>query len=203
MPGPLTTSPSAPRLLLVENDDPAIQLPGLLSRHIPELLIDSCPTVQSAIDQVRETSYHAIICSPSSVISNGTSFLTHSRRLQPAAPFLMTLLEDERDSMRIWLEYGVHDFIFKPIIESEALESVHEALVIYKVRQAVIHRQEAVIKARTRRDRFQGRDLDDSIKQEVLGLLDQSIRRMEDSAESLSASLHAIQKTVEALRKSP
>jgi response regulator RpfG family c-di-GMP phosphodiesterase len=189
-----STSLSSPRLLLLENDEAAIRLPGLLSRHIPELLIDTCPTVQSAIDQVRNQPYHAIICSPTSVISNGTSFLTHSRRIQPAAPFLMTLLEDERDTMRTWLEYGVHDFIFKPIIESEALESVHEALLIYRLRQAVIHRQQAVIEARGRRDRFQGSDLADSIKQEVLELLEQSIRRMEDSAESLATSLLAIQK---------
>jgi response regulator RpfG family c-di-GMP phosphodiesterase len=115
----------------------------------------------------------------------------------------MTLLENERDSMHNWLAYGVHDFIFKPIMESEALESVHEALVIYKMRQAVNQRQEAVIEARARRDRFEGRNLNDSIKQEVLYLLDQSIQRMERSAESLAASLKAIQQSIDQLRKTP
>ncbi|HET9961541.1 MAG TPA: hypothetical protein VFQ34_04355, partial [Nitrospiraceae bacterium] len=113
------------------------------------------------------------------------------------------LLEDERESMRNWLEYGVHDFIFKPIVESEVLESVHEALLIYKMRQAVIHRRQAVIEARQRRDRFQGRDLDEATKQELLGLFDQSIQRMAESAESLAASLAAIQRSIDQLRKTP
>jgi hypothetical protein len=67
---------------------------------------------------------------------------------------------------------------------------------------SLVHRYSSeLIEARERRDEFRKRDFNDSVKEEVLELLDRSIRRMEDSAESLAASLLTIQRSTEQLRK--
>ncbi len=191
-----------PRLLVLDEDATLVEaLSCALQPNVPRLRIDTCSSAAHARQLLFTSSYHGIVCSPSLTVTNGISVLTYSHRIQPSIPFLMTLRADERDLARHWLDLGVYDFIFSPLDPGQVLESVRQAFLLSKRRASIAHKERVLVYLSRRQMLYHTSNAETPLRHEVSKLLQDSILRIEESAESLKQTVKRIEASLKGLER--
>ena len=74
-----------PPTALVVDDDPVLleALPGLFKIRFPDLRVDRCDTVTSALDHLQLQDYGVLITDMRMPAQTGLSFLEHAKLLRP------------------------------------------------------------------------------------------------------------------------
>jgi response regulator RpfG family c-di-GMP phosphodiesterase len=120
--------------------------------------------------------------------------------MQPPIPFLLTLGPNERAHADDWLEFGVYDFIFRPLDPSQALESVQDAMMLSKRRAHIVRREQALIHLRQRREAYLVNNANRPLGPQVSKLLRSSITRLGESVEAYKQTVNRIEASLKALQ---
>jgi DNA-binding NtrC family response regulator len=200
-PQELPVDSSNSRLLVLNQDTTMIQsLSHALESNFPKLTLDTSSSPSRAQLLFDTSAYHAVISSLDLMFVDGRSFLTRSRMRQPPMPLLLTLRPDERENAQDWLDLGVYDFIFSPVDPSQAVESVQEALILSRRRAHIVHKEQALVQIRQRRERYLIKNAQIPLAQQVGELVKGSIARLEESAEAYKKTVNRIEMSLKALQ---
>ncbi|MGE3813671.1 MAG: hypothetical protein AB7G68_00580 [Nitrospiraceae bacterium] len=113
----------------------------------------------------------------------------------------MTLRADERDLARHWLDLGVYDFIFSPLDPGQVLESVRQAFLLSKRRASIAHKERVLVYLSRRQMLYHTSNAETPLRHEVSKLLQDSILRIEESAESLKQTVKRIEASLKGLER--
>ena len=194
-------APPPPRLLTLHEDRAFIgNLTAAIQPRIPALAVEHCASPRDAKARLSQSSYHAVVVSPTLTMQGDVSVLTSSRRISPPVPLLMTLKDEERAFAEDWLDLGVYDFILYPFDLCEAFQSVQQALRLSQIRAMILRTEEALFRLQGRREGYRAHHADSSLFNEVHRLLEQSMVRLEKSKDSLEETFISLERTLRQLQ---
>ncbi len=119
-----------PTHILIVDDDPALlqALPEALSLRIEGLTIDTSDSAKTALEQIANTDYDAIITDIKMPGMDGLALLTRIKELRPDTPTLLITGHGEHDLAVQALRGGAYDFIQKPIEREYLVASLRRAI---------------------------------------------------------------------------
>jgi PleD family two-component response regulator len=127
------------------------------------------------------------------------SLLARSLAHRPSIPCLLTLEEHERKFAFDFLELGAYDFILKPLKYGQVADSLRAALDLYKWCAIIANKENVLERLRHRLDNYRQRNTG-PLSERVARLVDDSIRTIELSTDSLKRSAEQIRRTLEVLK---
>ncbi|MDR2877816.1 MAG: response regulator [Chromatiales bacterium] len=120
---------SSARVLIVDDDRALLEsLPQTLRLHIPHIKVDTADCGSTALTQIANIDYHAVVCDIHMPDLNGLVLLKEIRRSRPCTPTLMMTAHEEQKFAVAALRDGAYDFIAKPIDQEHLIVSLNRAI---------------------------------------------------------------------------
>ncbi len=125
--------------ILIVDDDTALleALPQALYLRLAGVKVDTCDSAQSAIEQIGEYEYAAIVSDIKMPGMDGLALLAKIQELRPDTPTLLITGHGEHDLAVQALRGGAYDFIQKPIDRDYLVAALQRAIQTYQLRRKV------------------------------------------------------------------
>src|SRR5436305_8651768 len=125
--------------ILIVDDDTALleALPQALYLRLDGVKVDTSDSAQSAIEQIVEREYDAIVSDIKLPGMDGLALLAKIQELRPDTPTLLITGHGEHDLAVRALRGGAYDFIQKPIDRDYLVAALQRAIQTYQLRRKV------------------------------------------------------------------
>src|SRR6266513_5948280 len=132
--------------ILIVDDDTALleALPQALYLRLDGVKVDTCDSAQSAIGQIGEYEYTAIVSDIKMPGMDGLTLLAKIQELRPDTPTLLITGHGEHDLAVQALRGGAYDFIQKPIDRDYVVATLHRAIQTRQMRRQLAEQQRAL-----------------------------------------------------------
>ena len=122
--------------ILIVDDDTALleALPQALYLRLEAVKVDTSDSAQSAIEQIVEREYDAIVSDIKLPGMDGLALLAKIQELRPDTPTLLITGHGEHDLAVQALRGGAYDFIQKPIDRDYLVAALQRAIQTYQLR---------------------------------------------------------------------
>src|SRR5947199_9952206 len=142
-------------ILIVDDDTALLQaLPQALYLRMNGIKVNTCDEAQSAIEQIAENDYDAIVSDIKMPGMDGLALLAKIQELRPDTPTLLITGHGEHDLAVQALRGGAYDFIQKPIDRDYLLAALQRAIQTRQLRRKVYEQQLALELHARSRDRM-------------------------------------------------
>lgn len=126
------------QILIVDDDTALLEaLPQALYLRLDEVKVDTCDSAQTAIEQIREREYAAIVSDIKMPGMDGLALLAKIQELRPGTPTLLITGHGEHDLAVQALRGEAYDFIQKPIDRDYLVAALNRAIQTYQLRHQV------------------------------------------------------------------
>jgi signal transduction histidine kinase len=133
------------RVLIVDDDTALLQaLPQAIALRMKNMQVDTVDSAFSALHQVREAEYDAIVSDIKMPGMDGITLIEKLHALCPETPTLLITGHGERDLAIRALRVGAYDFIQKPIDRDYFVSSLQRALQTRLMRRQIAEQQAAL-----------------------------------------------------------
>jgi DNA-binding NtrC family response regulator len=191
------------RIIILDDDaDVMDSFSKILQIDMPHLMIEPCAAPGRAQLLLSTSAYQAVICSPSLIVVDGSSLITHTRSGRPPVPFLLTIKPDELEFAQHWLDLGVYDLILNPLEPRQAIESVQQALILSNRRAMIAKKEKALADLRRQRERYRTAASDTALRRQMDKLLKGSILRIQEATGYLKRSVEQMERSLNSLQRS-
>jgi CheY-like chemotaxis protein len=124
-----------PRILVIDDDAVLLQaLLGTFECRLPNVRLDTCVSAGLALEQIRTTDYHAILCDLNMPVMNGLELLREVKKLKPWTPLLLMTGNDHDEFIHEAAQAGAYDFIKKPLNRDILVLAIKRALEVHQWR---------------------------------------------------------------------
>jgi FixJ family two-component response regulator len=136
---PLASHPA----VLVVDDDPAFLhiVPATLTRTLPHVVVETCPSARLAAAKLAEGHYDAAITDLSMPELDGFGVLAHTLNARPCTPIVFITGKTEVELAEQAFREGAFDFIPKPLDADRLRWSIDLAIKTHRLRRRIEERR--------------------------------------------------------------
>jgi two-component system sensor histidine kinase/response regulator len=186
------------RVLIVDDDSALLHaLPAAIRLRMAELMVDTCDSASTALEQIASTDYDAVVTDIKMPGMDGLCLLAEIRALRPETPTLLITGHGEHDLALQALRGGAFDFIQKPIDREYFIASLKRAIQLRRLARQVEEQKVALER--------HANELEAMVQERTRELLDANQakdRFLAILSHELRTPLTPIQASVELLRRS-
>jgi len=119
-------------LVLIADDDPALRqaLPDTLQRHLPGILVETCPSAEAAVSYLEASEYDVVITDVR-MPGDGLALLRTVRRRWPHTPVVVITGYGDNILLRAAREEGAFAFFDKPIERDQFTAMIAKAIQVH------------------------------------------------------------------------
>jgi PAS domain S-box-containing protein len=126
------------RLLIVDDDpDLLVILPDAIQLRLPESVIDTAPSADKALAQIKTVDYDAIVTDIKMPGMDGLALMQEIRKIRPSTPTLLMTAHGEHDLAVKSLESGAYAFIQKPLDRAFLVAWLKRAIELRQLNRAL------------------------------------------------------------------
>jgi PAS domain S-box-containing protein len=126
------------RLLIVDDDpDLLVILPDAIQLRLPDAVIDTAPSADRALEQIKLIDYDAIVTDIKMPGMDGLALMQEIRKIRPSTPTLLMTAHGEHDLAVKSLESGAYAFIQKPLDRAFLVAWLKRAIELRQLNRAL------------------------------------------------------------------
>jgi PAS domain S-box-containing protein len=128
-----------PSRLLIVDDDPDLLLilPEAIQLRLPDSVIDTAPSADKALVQIKAVDYDAIVTDIKMPGMDGLALMQEIRKIRSSTPTLLMTAHGEHDLAVKSLESGAYAFLQKPIDRAFLLAWLKRAIELRQLSRAL------------------------------------------------------------------
>ncbi|HKO19027.1 MAG TPA: response regulator [Acidobacteriaceae bacterium] len=131
-----------PAVLVVDDDPTFLHLvPATLTRTLPHVMVETCPSAQLAATKLAEGHYDAAITDLSMPELDGFGVLSHALDARPCTPIIFITGKKELALAEQAFRQGAFDFVPKPLDRDRLRWSVDLAIQTHRLRRRIEERR--------------------------------------------------------------